>query len=483
MKSMKLIRHLLLSCCTILVLVSSCEIQEDFKYQPSNVDGKLDINAWDYIQQSDSLSFLQQAITYAEVQSLFNGSEAKTYILPNNAAFRTYLRENQYSTIEDIPLPILRNILRYHTVKDRVIFTDPTLAPSNRPVAYETENGQVMYLSHNSSFIGLINEGTNVQWQIRTSNLEPTNGVIHVVNSVVYYSAPTGEAAAPNPNLIRDTIYALHDAYVNGPPSAGTNFGTATTLRLKNLNGNSEVDRRVYLLFNFEDFKKEGIVTDMQLKIQTAFTAGKGVFTYLYDVPGYTDWTETAINFNNAQKPAAGTSPIGSFIAVAGQPFVFDITAFYNTKPDHERVTFMLDAQAGSDETTDLASKEHATLAPPMLIAILASGVSTLTLDANAAINVSSGGVFVLDKETLAVSGAAAADIAYTVDAISSNGWLIKGANILRPGDRFTQLDIDLNNILFIHNGENSAASTIGLSARDRSGGLIDDITVNINVQ
>ncbi|TJZ62205.1 DNRLRE domain-containing protein [Sphingobacterium olei] len=483
MKNIKLIRPLLLSYGAILILFSSCEIQEDFKYQPSNVDGKLDLNAWDYIQQSDSLSFLQQAITYAEVQSLFNGSEAKTYILPNNAAFRTYLRENQYSTVEDIPLPILRNILRYHTVKDRVIFTDPALAPSNRPIAYETENGQVMYLSHNSSFIGLINEGTNVQWQIRTSNLEPTNGVIHVVNSVVYYSAPTGEAAAPNPNLIRDTIYALHDSYVNGPPSAGTNFGTATTLRLKNLNGNSEVDRRVYLLFNFDDFKKDGIVTDMQLKIQTAFTAGKGVFTYLYDVPGYTDWTETAINFNTAQKPPAGTSPIASFIAVAGQPFVFDVTGFYNTKPDHGRVTFMLDAQAGSDETTDLASKEHPTLAPPMLIAILASGVSTLTLDANAGINVSSGGVFVLDKEVLEVSGAAAADIAYTVDDISSNGWLIKGANILRPGDRFTQLDIDLKNILFIHNGENNAASTIGLSARDRSGGLVDDISVNINVQ
>lgn len=339
-----------------------------------------------------------------------------------------------------------------------------------------------MYLSHNSSFIGLINEGTNVQWQIRTSNLEPTNGVIHIVNSIVYYSAPTGDAAAPNPDLIRDTIYPLHDSYVNGPPDAATNFGTAATLRIKNVTGNSEVDRRAYLMFDFGDFKKEGVVTDVQLKLQTSFTAGKGVFTYLYNVQDYT-WTETTINFNNAQKPPVGTSPIASYIAVSGQPFVFDVTDFYKSNAEQKRITFMLDAQAGSDETTDLASKEHPTLAPPMLIAILASGVSTLTLDANTGITVSNGGVFVLGKDDLAVSGAAAADIAYTVDAISSNGWLIKGANILRPGDRFTQLDIDLKNVLFIHNGENTQASTILLTARDRSGGQLDDIKVDIHVQ
>lgn len=482
MKNMKTIRHLLLFCCAILGLMSSCEIQEDFKYQPSNIDGKLDVDAWTYIQQYDSLSFLRQAIAYAEVQSLFQGSDARTFILPNNAAFRAYLKENRYSNVEEIPLPILRNILRYHVVKDRVIFTDPALAPSNRPIAYDTENGQIMYLSHNTSYIGLINEGTNVEWQIRTSNIEPTNGVIHIVNSVVYYSAPTGDAEAPNPNLIRDTIYALHDSYVNGPPSASQNFGTATTLRVKNVTGNSEVDRRAYLMFDFNDFKKEGVVTDMQLKIQTVFTHGKGIFTYLYDIPGY-NWTETAINFNNAQKPPVGNSPVASYMAVAGQPFVFDITDFYKSNAEQGRVTFMLDAQAGSDETTDLASKEHDTMDPPMLISILASGESTLTLDANTGINVSNGGVFVLDNEVLEVSGSAAADIVYTVDAISPNGWIIKGANILRTGDRFTQLDIDLKNILFIHDGENNASSTLLLSARDRSGGLIEDIEVAIDIQ
>lgn len=102
MKHIKFTKYLSLVCIAVFVFVG-CEIQEDFKYQPGNVGGKLDVNAWGYIQQSDSLSLLRQAITYANVQSLFESADSKTFILPNNTAFRTYLKENNYSTVENIP--------------------------------------------------------------------------------------------------------------------------------------------------------------------------------------------------------------------------------------------------------------------------------------------------------------------------------------------------------------------------------------------
>jgi len=69
-----------------------------------------------------------------------------------------------------------------------VNFNDPALAPKNKPISYQTENGQIMYLSHTGTYVGLINEGTNKQWQIRTSNLVPENGVIHIVDQIVFYS-------------------------------------------------------------------------------------------------------------------------------------------------------------------------------------------------------------------------------------------------------------------------------------------------------
>lgn len=52
----------------------------------------------------------------------------------------------------------------------------------------ETVNGQVMYLSHNTSYQGVINQGTKKSWTIITSNLQPSNGVIHVTDAIVYLS-------------------------------------------------------------------------------------------------------------------------------------------------------------------------------------------------------------------------------------------------------------------------------------------------------
>src|SRR5690606_38966613 len=97
---------------TLLGLLCACEIQEDFKYQPSGVNGNLDMNAWQYIQQSDSLSLLEAAVLYTGLEDLFQADgDARTFIVPNNKAFRMYLKENGYASIEAIPQPILRNLL------------------------------------------------------------------------------------------------------------------------------------------------------------------------------------------------------------------------------------------------------------------------------------------------------------------------------------------------------------------------------------
>src|SRR5690606_36396891 len=191
-------------------------------------------------------------------------------------AFQAYLQSGGYSSVEDIPLPILRNMLRYHVVKSRVIFTDPDIT-RDRPIAYETENGQTMFLSRNGNYIGLINQGTTRQWEIRTSNLEPTNGVMHAVNFIVYFSAPAIDNSSET-TLEQDTIYALHDAFVagNSPGEtyANTNYGANPLLRPKYSSpaGNSAYDRVAYLMFDLDDFEKQGIVVGMHLRMAVSFT-------------------------------------------------------------------------------------------------------------------------------------------------------------------------------------------------------------------
>ncbi len=461
----------------MLVLLFSCEIQESFDYEHAPDNSKLNMSAWAYIKGNESLSLLADAIERTEFKSFYEGASSATFIAPNNQAFESYLKENGYTSVEAIPLPILKNILRYHIVKEVVNFNNPELAPSNKPIAYTTENGQTMYLSHTSTYVGLVNEGTNRQWQIRTSNLVPDNGVIHVVNFVVFYSAPTGDANAVNPNLLQDTIYPKHDSYINGGAESTKNFGTNPLLKIKNVSNNGDYDRKALLMFDFADFTKEGVVTDLQLQLAVSFTAAKGVDLNLFETPS-ASWSEASLNFTNTIFP---TSPrIASIKTSKVSTFKFDLTDYYKDKQPAGLKSFLLDGQPGSDETDEIASKEHATLAPPMLIATLATGDSELVLEKQKDFEVSNGGMYVLSNENIQVGGASAGDIIYTIEELPTFGWLVKGAEVMKKGSRFSQLDLDLKNMVFIHDGNTLGTKALVLTGRDKAGAVLEDIKINV---
>ncbi|MDX9774064.1 MAG: fasciclin domain-containing protein [Bacteroidales bacterium] len=172
----------------LAMVFASCEIQEDYEYVYGNPGGKVDMTAWEYIQSNDSLSLMEEAITATGLQSLYSGTTVRTFIAPRNTAFRAYMKTNSYANISAIPVATLESVLKYHIVNAKVIFTDPDLLLSNNPISYPTESGSVMYLSHNTNYQGVINQGTKKSWTIITSNIEPTNGVIHVTADVVYLS-------------------------------------------------------------------------------------------------------------------------------------------------------------------------------------------------------------------------------------------------------------------------------------------------------
>ena len=172
----------------VSAMLASCEIQPDYEYDYGNPGGKLNMTALELIQSTDSLSLMEEAIVATGLQSLYSGTTVRTFIIPRNSAFRAYMKTNGFANIAAIPVGALETVLKYHIVNEKVIFTDPALLQSNNPIAYPTESGSVMYLSHNTSYQGVINQGTKKSWTIITSNLEPTNGVIHVTADVVYLS-------------------------------------------------------------------------------------------------------------------------------------------------------------------------------------------------------------------------------------------------------------------------------------------------------
>lgn len=170
----------------LIALATQCEIQDDFEYQYSNSTGELGVSAWEFIQNQDSLSLMEEAISTAGMESYYSGTTEYTFIVSRNSGWREYLEDNNYSSISEIPEDVIKSVIGYHIVKATILFSDPDLLESNNPIAYETISGATMYLSHDSSYRGLINEDTNTSWRILTSNLQPTNGVIHILADIVY---------------------------------------------------------------------------------------------------------------------------------------------------------------------------------------------------------------------------------------------------------------------------------------------------------
>ena len=477
MKNLKTNYFLLIG--ILSILATSCEIQENFEYQKSGVTGNLGVNAWEFIQANDSLVLFEAAIKRAGLESSYTTMDSKTFIAPTNSAFESYLATNSYTSLEDVPLPILRNTLNYHIVNEVVLFTDPELADSNNPIAYDTENGQIMFLSHNTNYQGIVNQGTSRQWTILTSNLVPTNGAMHVVSSIVYFSAPASNLNVPDPSVKTDTIFPIHDSYINGGGQSGVNFGRDPLLKVKNVTNDGDYDRKAYLMFDLNEFDTEGVITDVRLDLAVRFTAAKGVNMNLFSVSD-TLWNESSLTFDNATLPSG--DPVASITTTKISTFAFDVTDFFKSLESRQRVSFVLDGQPGSDETDEFASKENTTLSVPMLIAIIASGNNVLNLETNTGFTVTSGETFVLNSEVLEVTGASAADIIFTLEESPQNGWLIRGADILKAGDRLTQQDINAKNLVYISNGTGTEDSLV-LSARDRAGSSLDSFRLDITIQ
>ena len=462
------------------LLMVSCEIQDGFSYKDSNSNEDLGVTAWQYIQRHDSLSLFQEAIKLTNTQNLYEVSTGKSFIAPTNEAFKDYLRNNAYQDLSEVPIPILRNVVKYHVVNAYVSFDDPKLMERNNPLPYPSENGQTMFLSHNAGFTGIINEGTSKQWEIVTSNLKALNGVIHVVSSVVYFSALSTGSDAPDPTIVRDTIYPIADAYVNGGSKSSRNFGSDPLLKLKNVTGRGEYDRKSFLMYDLKDFKKEGVIVDLKLEIAVKFTAAKGVSLDVYNVPD-TLWTEMGLTFDNATIPT--TSPVSSITSRKVSTFEFSMIDYYKSLDYNGRISLMIDQEAGRDETDDLYSKENTEgFNPPMLIARFASGNTVLEIEKNSGLTVASGEAFAFNNDMLLITGSPAGDVKFIIKEVPQFGWLVRGASILKVGDSFTQEDVDAMNLLYINNGSGSQDKIV-VTAEDKAGASLEEFDIMVTIQ
>jgi uncharacterized surface protein with fasciclin (FAS1) repeats len=165
---------------TILLLFGIISCQEQFEYeyseQPTPVLG-VDMVTY-FNNNPGKYSQLSEAITRAGLTEMLR-TETITFFAPENRAFDRYFNSNKnYNSVEDIPVEELKNILLHHMLPGKYLVFDFT----EEQKQYTPFYGNDLTINYQNSpmnnrlyriFVNKI--------QVKISNMEPTNGAIHVI--------------------------------------------------------------------------------------------------------------------------------------------------------------------------------------------------------------------------------------------------------------------------------------------------------------
>lgn len=177
-----------------------------------------------------------------------------------------------------------------------------------------------------------------------------------------------------------ETITAVGDSYISRDTKT-TNYGTATTLRVKNDNL-SGYAKKAYMKFDLSGLNADPtgsatLTLTLAVNATAAFTID--AFGLNSGVSGF-DWVETSITWNNAPgnvdngyafDPAKTTS-VQTGISVtngtpAGTSFDFSLSSLVNFLQADDTVTLMVRADTITVDVLFFASKEYATYSGPKL--------------------------------------------------------------------------------------------------------------------
>jgi len=162
----------------IITVVSSCTSIDDGNAIATPNPNNLDILALARI--STDLSLFVAAVEQANLVDFFQSTSGITVFPPINAAFITYLDNNGFSSLEDIPNDTLAELLRNHVVRETITF-------ENLETGYFTNESTSGPDGTNlSTFVnisnGIIINGTS---RVILGDVNATNGILHLVNTVI----------------------------------------------------------------------------------------------------------------------------------------------------------------------------------------------------------------------------------------------------------------------------------------------------------
>ena len=196
---MTLQKSTLFNCICLLVIaffmLASCSNPSDELKQKSTVI--------ELITSQPNLSIFKEAIEISGLNSSLSAGNT-TFFAPTNAAFEKYLIDNNYSSINAVPVAILKEVLLNHLMVGLLLNSDlytgyfPSMA-----------KGTASASTNLSLYVGLVSgvKYINGNSKIITADIIANNGIIHVVDSVILLPTILSQLTA-NPNFT-DLLIAL----------------------------------------------------------------------------------------------------------------------------------------------------------------------------------------------------------------------------------------------------------------------------------
>ncbi|TDN88819.1 transforming growth factor-beta-induced protein [Salegentibacter sp. 24] len=158
----------------------------------------------DFVAENDDYSSLEAALEVTGLDETLNSSANFTVFAPNNAAFNTFLSSNGFSSLEEVPVDILTQILLNH-VQEGEIMSSALTTGYIESMATGMASEAPLSLYVNTSDGVTINGVSSVT----TADVEVDNGVIHAVDAVIGLPNITTFATAdPNFDILVQALTA-----------------------------------------------------------------------------------------------------------------------------------------------------------------------------------------------------------------------------------------------------------------------------------
>lgn len=190
----------------LALFVVSCSDDDDGSQQQNN-----DISIAAFVATNPDYSSLAAALEVAGLTATLDGDTEYTVFAPNNAAFNTFLNDNGFASLDDVPVDVLRNTLLNHVLNGTNASSSLTTGYLNSLAVFGTTDATLSLYIDTSAGVN-INGISNVTAADITTN----NGVIHAVDTVIAIPTIVTQATAnPAFSTLVEALVAASDASVD----------------------------------------------------------------------------------------------------------------------------------------------------------------------------------------------------------------------------------------------------------------------------